>query len=769
MKIIVSALLHDIGKFYQRTGKLLGNEAYLRYTKECDNLGKKYQGYIHAGYTAKFITENLNITFDEPRYLIDTSASHHIDVSGLIKTADIIASGHDRKDANREDYLLEDTEKQAEFKGSYKTKRMNAIFNEVSVEEGQKNNSSFVKLTDYENYHFESFEALPVKQVDGECEYENLFSSFCKEIDEMNKRGYHSYEELHHLIYPIIKHYTTTIPANTMSDFTTVSLFDHLKLTAAIASCIEKQTQDLPFILLDYDVSGIQDFIYKITEGDKTKEKISKSLRTRSFYLNIVADFISYYIVNQFQVSYENILSSTSGRGRILLPHIKGFEEKIVDICNQIEETLYYLHQGTLSITFSYTIIDGKELKDMNLSDLVSYDNATILNNKKQKFKNLISNPNFHFINSAYKKLCNMCMIHETKDNLCSFCQSMIELNDKIIAQKNNFVIEFAFEKNNSEGEFSLQIGQLGSIIFHLKDIEHLNHASYYVSINCHSIGETKYYARSLQPNISFSDIAKIKKNGLGDDKIAVIKMDVDNLGYIFQKGLKKLDSQKRDKETISKQLTLSRTLDYFFTKELVKICGENVYINYAGGDDLVIITPGWQSIELIRQINDAFNNYTNFNASFHISAGIDIFDSNTPVRYAIQRAEENLELSKNREGKNAFTVLGCTLHNQHLSYVVEQIEKYEKGILSNKLSRGGLYDIYSAISISLDDKKRIERYIKFIPHIAYSIERNIMDLSWKEVLKETFIMKNVKEEILYLYKVILGYTLMNTREEKEK
>lgn len=760
MKITLAALLHDIGKFYQRTGTNLENQ-YFRYTK--------LKGYVHAGYTAKFIDKYIKINFDKPFILIDESAAHHINIDGLVKEADMIASGHDRKDAIKNDYIVDNNN---EDKANYKTRRMNSIFNEIKTSNEQRNKEAYIPLNRFSQYEIsDKSKNLTDEKVQvnySEEEYKKLFDQFAEKVSKIYAE---SYEELHHKIYPLIKEYTVTIPANTMSDFSTVSLYDHLKLTAAIASCIncvDRNINDDPFVLFDYDVSGIQAFIYQITEGDKSKEKISKSLRTRSFYVNILADFIAYYIANAFNVSYENILYSSSGRGRLLLPNTKDFEEKILVVCNEVEEQLYKLHNGKLSVIFSYSMVDGNDLVNSNLSDLVDIERKTNINNKKQKFKNIICKPDFKFIEKPLGKLCSMCNIHFTNKTLCPFCEEMINLNDRIIAKYDKFIIEFNYDKDKIFQEYNIKIGDLGNIIFHTEEINKLNNNSYYLSINDNSLGEMKYYARSKKPNISFNDIANIKKNDLGDDKIAAIKMDVDNLGYIFMTGLKNKSDTKnsKDKETISKLLILSRTLDYFFTKNFVDICGNDVYINYAGGDDLVIICPGWNSINLVHKINEEFKKYTSENKSFHISAGIDLFDSVTPIRYAISRAEDNLELSKKTEGKDSFTVLDCTIKNSELPFIIEEINKYEEAILKEKIARGGIYDIYTAIYESLKDKKIITRYMRYIPHIAYSIERNISDDNFKNELKNTFVHMELKEENLRKYKVILAYALLNTRKE---
>lgn len=66
-------------------------------------------------------------------------------------------------------------------------------------------------------------------------------------------------------MYALLKEYITTTPASTMeSPKSSVSLFDHSKLTAAIASCIHlNKNNDTNFTMVEFDVSGIQNFILK--------------------------------------------------------------------------------------------------------------------------------------------------------------------------------------------------------------------------------------------------------------------------------------------------------------------------------------------------------------------------------------------------------------------------------------------------------------------------------------------------------------------------
>ena len=70
--------------------------------------------------------------------------------------------------------------------------------------------------------------------------------------------------------------------------------------------------------------------------------------------------------------------------------------------------------------------------------------------------------------------------------------------------------------------------------------------------------------------------------------RLGVLRMDVDNLGYIFQKGM------LPERTTLSRYAALSRSFDYFFSGYLNTIQQETAphtsFIIYSGGDDLFII-----------------------------------------------------------------------------------------------------------------------------------------------------------------------------------
>ena len=97
VEIAYAALLHDIGKFYQRTFPKSNLTEAEKDTTPIDPIGQ-YHTHLHSGYTSRFFKEYLH-RFDEFERV---TSEHHKDSDGklsmIIKKADHLASAIDRND-----------------------------------------------------------------------------------------------------------------------------------------------------------------------------------------------------------------------------------------------------------------------------------------------------------------------------------------------------------------------------------------------------------------------------------------------------------------------------------------------------------------------------------------------------------------------------------------------------------------------------------------------------------------------------------------------
>lgn len=753
IEIALSALLHDIGKFYQRTGSTLGDDLL-------DNsYVKDFGSYKHAGFTSKFIREYLpSLNKDK---IIYPAASHH-KINSKVARADHLASAHDRKSDEEEDREVEAN------RYDFILKRLNSIFNEISISNKTYVERQYIDVKDLDNFSYsQNDKCEDLKKA--KDQYKKLFQLFadeCKKIEETNLIN------LHHRLYPVLKKFTTSIPSATYQRSNpgfkpTVSLFDHLKLTSALASSLHQlnyqnvqESQDFDFVFLEYDLSGTQNYIYKVTEGQETKKDIAKSLRTRSFFLLLLTDLVGYKVLNDFNLSYENLLFSTGGRGIVLLPKIDNFETVINHTIEQIEKEIYSKFKVELSFSIACNTINSAHFDDY-YDNIMNVDKREVIISKKQKFNFLLKDKSFSFITKELQNACRLCESDEVSfGEYCKMCNQFLKLND-ILVRDQKMIVEYDFNSSRSSSKMEFDFGGLGKIKIHTS-VPKITPDSFYTSINCHSLGESKYYANMNAKGKTFSEIAA---KSTGDKKLGILKMDVDNLGLIFGRGI------NREYKTFSKILTLSRCMDYFFTRKLVNILNvdhpHEVYINYSGGDDLVLIAPASSILEIAYMIIDNFKLYTSKNSDFHLSSGIEIFNDKSPIRFAVLRADNYLNASKSIDGKNSLTIFDTTILNKYLLHVLKEIEIYENKLNNDDISRGIIYKLNYVITKSLENEKPMDYFIKYIPQLAYSFERNIDDLEEKNKLKSLFIKRDVKVEDLKLYKIIFTYALLKTRKKE--
>ena len=135
----------------------------------------------------------------------------------------------------------------------------------------------------------------------------------------------------------------SALPASTArEEDRDISLYDQLKLTAALAACVSEYLQqadafsllDTPaelrrepaFLLYTTDFSRIQRFIYTVhTEG------ALRSLRSRSFFLELLMEHYTDELLDGCGLTRTNIIYSGGGHCYLLLPNTATVQQTLAD------------------------------------------------------------------------------------------------------------------------------------------------------------------------------------------------------------------------------------------------------------------------------------------------------------------------------------------------------------------------------------------------------------------------------------------------------
>ena len=379
--VVLGALFHDIGKFYQRADEninyknstVLDNETKNNIDLICPLRNNRYS-HKHALWTFQFLKEKeryLKRFFDDISALnqdnfINLASYHHNPSSPLqhlIQFADRISSGMERE--NLQDDLMEDESS----KFNFRTVRLKPIFELISFEQSKevsaryKHNIQKLKLDRESIFPQEAEKLYPAMGDDLGDEYRKLWGNFESDFGLIPNANFY------YIVYSflgLLEKYAWCIPSST-SDRPDISLFDHLKTTAAIASCIyvfhdgnieSKDTavnrEKEKFILLGGDLSGIQNYIFNLARVNL--KKVSKMLRARSFYLTLLPKIIVTKILFENGLTPANSLMETGGRFVLLLPNTEGIKKYLENLSNELGAWCMEEFYGELTVNLDWSV-----------------------------------------------------------------------------------------------------------------------------------------------------------------------------------------------------------------------------------------------------------------------------------------------------------------------------------------------------------------------------------------------------------------------------
>ncbi len=648
---------------------------------------------------AQFIKVNQIYRFltTEEIDIIRNAINNHHGNAEYITLADGLSAGMDR-------LALEDYET-----GDSANERLQSIFQKVSLGAHIPTENYQYRLKPLSLSRVDIFPMNITADTMLTDEYSTLWDGF---KNEMSRLQIHNLASCVNSIYHLLWKYTWCVPGAVYKSEPDISLFDHVKTTAAIAGCLfakkkSGEQDDEGFLLFGGDISGIQKFIYKITNVQGVKG-VSKRLRGRSFYLSLMQELIALRFLNRLLLSIPHQLFCGGGRFELLLPNTAANRSELKNAQSEINKWLLQEYEGELGLVTASVEADKNALK--NYSDLLrDLDNA-LSSEKKRKFKEFFEWESFWIEEQKRKgelrvcKSCGTSIVNKgINDEICNLCEKHKEIGEKL--PKTEYIAYWTKIDKSMKG-VEIPFGGCG-VVYLLSSSEYderlpeLQEAMTIQKVNSMDktfrlIGNTAPIAKEdfeQETEEEDQDARKIAKQGrvltfetiadtsIGDKRLGVLKMDVDFLGLIFAIGL---EGQDKSKKSISRIAAMSREIDWFFGGYLNEICksvfeewkchahkagwedkaeklGNIFYIVYSGGDDLLIIGPWSEMPKLAKTIRDEFRQYTCNNDDISLSAGIYLCKPKFPISIFSKATGEELEKSKDR-GRKRITIFGDTV-----------------------------------------------------------------------------------------------------------
>ncbi len=815
-EIILAGLFHDIGKVLQRTGvtlKELGVDEY-----DFQNILPFKDGHYthqHALFTYLFLLKAKEngwlpqlADFERQDYnLLLMAARHHSPTSLyelIISEADRISAGMDRKEYE-----------EASFKSkTYILERLSSVFEEVVLVKNKFDGFNYRYPLDILKpdaiFPKKAEDILPDNRERACLEYATIWHQF--EVDFARLKNIEPFANYLEALISSLECYFWAVPSATYGSgkkvWTDISLYDHLLTTSSIAYVLyqyhyststmdEKNIKDRnqsKYLLINMDLSGIQQYIFNIT-ADAAKGA-ARMLRARSFYLNLIMEGAFRLLCQRLELYSVNRLMDAGGRAIILAPNLPEYIKKLRKLREKIDQFCLDNFNGELSLNLSWLPATGRDFELDNFATLLIRVSQKAEEAKQKKFSAYIGKKEYHKIEKFWrdydpqKGLCHVCGKLQAKVRAeevseryyCNSCSKLAELGRKIVrynylaykSGENNlenripvpggyFVFSQEIPKENS-WEIIWSISKDKDVLFAVKRIAN------YVPIFEDKDKDNPIYTDKRvndDEDIKDAEAAKAdnrpktfhqislsalrhKNDGTyeGRPYLAVFKADIDNLGFIFGYGLRESGSDNR--LTIGRYATLSRMIDRFFTVYLPHLFTtderfRDTYTVFAGGDDLFLIGPWTNTFLLAHQIYTDFRRYTCTNPDITLSGTLNLMKSKHPVNFMAHVAEKGLDEAKSESPeKNSLHIWDKVIDWKNYEKIIEWKDRIDQLINApnSKVSKGFIYDFLKFKEMRELFRKGYLEYGNYISLFRYKLAR----------LKKEDMPDNVIEKLVLLF-----------------
>lgn len=491
-----------------------------------------------------------------------------------------------------------------------------------------------------------------------------------------------------------------------------VSFFDRVRATAAVAACLADNPDTQELCLVAGDLSGIQPFIYTIASDGALK-----SLRARSFYLELVAEEMTQQLLERLRLPRTSVIYTGGGKCYLLAPATEHTQQVVEALKDEFNQELLRQFQGKVFLNLAVQNFQKEDIGKSVFKEVWEAVNQKLSVQKARKFDNQIND----FLKEAdAHEPCRVChrddlladklkpLDGDDGPDACSTCRFMFRLGQKLYQVK-SFVrspLEKLVDANVSFPRIQINVGSK-TVYYHLFDIHEPAKSDQTEQLFLINNWEISLYRKSpfaettlmllgnygqvsneetdSQGKPAFMTAAEMANLSQGIKRVGHLRMDVDRLGQIFADGL-------QDRYTLPRLAGLSRQMSYFFkvylnslaedrkrnfidhqvncqfkslkssdsSEKLEESGKRNLLFIYAGGDDL-FITGSWNElVEFAFDVYQSFRAYTGNHPDITLSGGISLSGPKYPL-YQSADDSGNAEGEAKAQGRDRLTLFGQT------------------------------------------------------------------------------------------------------------
>jgi CRISPR-associated protein Csm1 len=488
-----------------------------------------------------------------------------------------------------------------------------------------------------------------------------------------------------------------------------IAIIDQAKSDAAIAAALA-QSPDQKLALVGGDLMGVQKFIYTISS-----EGALKSLRARSFYLELATEEVVQQLLTRLELPRTNVIYAGASKFFLLVAATNELEEILERVQREFNDWLLETFQRKVFLAIAYQSFPADQLQATSNTEPPPLAQIWQQVNEKlnaQAFRKFSQQLDRVIEPQASHQPCKVChrddipeeqlrRLNKLEDDsplVCETCEKMFQLGDDLPNFKALVRSPLKLDEDAKDQDIQIQIHNHYYRSVHpqweSKDSNEIVFQINNWNLKCYPSNQFtplllgNYFQRSPETGgfIAANEMAKASE---GIERVGYLRMDVDRLSQIFSKGL-------GANYTLPRLASLSRQMTYFFKvylnslaaqrqqnfidycnshtfqylprnppkdpdKNLDKNLRENLLFIYAGGDDL-FVSGAWDEIVVFGfDVYQAFRAYTGYHPDITLSAGITIVDAKFPLYQAANEAGEAEDAAKDN-GRDSLSLFGEVL-----------------------------------------------------------------------------------------------------------
>ena len=573
-----------------------------------------------------------------------------------------------------------------------------------------------------------------------------------------------------------------------------------------------KKREGNKFLLIAGDFWGIQEFIFS-SKGDSRKYR-AKLLRGRSFSVSLYCELAADLICRKIGLPFTSIIFNAAGKFTILAPNIDSAKEAVKEAKIEINDWLHKRTYGETALGITSLEATSEDLEHGKYRDTLDKLAKGCQETKARRLDlsryGVVAQSFLEEVSANDGKICQLCGKRPSNKNikdeisLCQLCDDHRKLGEHCVkldtlavgdssieAFNEDLVLselvfdryKILFTKRGTLNENAKNRSLLRFFRFSLPDVDDsvqsesppasiLFLGNYVPKYDEYDLEDPRLrkekqdeesetievgriislnHLAALALNLSKQDSTDTSLYGL--KALGVLKADVDNLGKLLRDGL------PRELQTMSRLATLSRQLHYFFAVYLPYLLElepnyRNIYIVFAGGDDLFLIGPWNKILALSLKLREEFQRYVAYNPKVHFSAGISVHKAHSPINKFAESSEEALKDAKaakdlDKSGELSYISVYDEVFNwdevSELAKVSEELEDCLEG--KKIISTGFLYRLNYFLELAGEEEK-----LKGKKEVSLG---SLQALKWRALLKYSGvrnIARDMKESIRAQY-----------------